>query len=261
MAINLANPVVRNHPINRNKLVWWKYIPGVASGVDILGNYDLTLVGSPPRWGFNGVNTWGALKVGDGGSAYATRASAPSLNTTQPFTIGGSGFTTASTTQWIVSVKVESAGQAIAIGQRGGSAWKVEGYGASSAPNLTGTTSPTNRWDRVVYTWDGTNGRLYVNGKQEGTNTTAPQSLTATCDAYLGRIDASFDQWTGAIDDVFYANAAWSASTVMLDYLEWRRGYPTALNRIVKRPVVYSVGGGGGGGNRRRRVLLCGRGC
>jgi len=242
MAVNLANPVVRSHPINKNKLAWWKYLPGNGiSGVpDILFNNNASLVNSPPRWGFNGVNTWGAIKVGDGGNAYAVRNSSRSINTTQPFTIGGSAFTTASTTQWIVSIKVESLGSCVAIGQRGGSAWKVEGYGASSSPNLTGTTTPSARWDRVVYTWDGTNGYIYVNGKQEGTNATAPQSLASgSYDVYLGRIDASYDQWTGAIDDVFYADVAWNSSIVAMDYLEWRTAYPTAIRRITRSPTIF----------------------
>lgn len=244
MTINLTNPVNWRHPLNRGRSGWWKSLPGRSTGRqfrNIITPYHASFSGTPTWNGWNGANAWGCLGVDAGSNSYAV-ATIPSFSSAAPFTVGGSGMTTTSATQWIITI--EGSGGNTCVGQRSGGAWKVEGFGSNSIPNLTGTTTPaSNVWYRVVYVWDGTNSSLYVNGIQEATNTTAPQTYTSSCNIYLGRFSASFDNWTGSVDDLFCSSVAWDASLVKLDYHAWRTGYPGVINRTAVRATIFLPSG------------------
>jgi len=58
-----------------------------------------------------------------------------------------------------------------------------------NAPGYTtlGTTYPINAWYHVALTWDGTNGRLWINGAQESTFTGAGATVAGGNAFYIGQ--------------------------------------------------------------------------
>lgn len=92
------------------------------------------------------------------------------------------------------------------------SSWfKVEGWGASSAPNVQSAQNPVaDRWYTWAYSWDGANGTQYVNGSADGTNATTPQNNTITR-CFIGCASLSFSTINGDVEAAGCWNRALTA--------------------------------------------------
>lgn len=86
-------------------------------------------------------------------------------------------------------------------------------------PAATGPYTPyivLNQWYTVVYTFDGTTAKLYVNGVLIQSTSTNVTYVPNTHDLYIGRLkDPSFPYWlNGALDEIRIYNRALSAQEV-----------------------------------------------
>jgi RHS repeat-associated protein len=79
------------------------------------------------------------------------------------------------------------------------------------AGTLRGGALVPNAWTHVAYTWDGTTGRMYVNGQQAVSNTAVP--LTGATGMGIG-FNTTNSRWKGEIDEVGVFGRALSASEV-----------------------------------------------
>ena len=104
----------------------------------------------------------------------------------------------------------DGAGHGVKLGLNGGTLAAFTWAGASL---VTGTTPVDGAWHNVVYSYDGTNNRLYVDGLAVPSTTTAHQSASTTV-AYLGTYDGASELYNGAIDDVRVYNTALSTAQV-----------------------------------------------
>lgn len=137
-------------------------------------------------------------------------------------------------TQWAMSC-VSGSGTAVCLGQRSGGAWKAEGFGNSSDPNLSsGVTPSPGQWYHLAYTWDGTTGRIYTDGVERASGTTPPQGTAKTV-AYVGAFNASFDWWLGQVDEA----GIWTRALTGTEVGQLYNG---------GSGLAYPLTGGGGGG-------------
>lgn len=111
---------------------------------------------------------------------------------------------------------------AITDGQAGGERLKLgfkEGrlaaFKSGNPPTLVDAAPPAPGWHHLVYTYDGTTNRLYVDGTQRATSTTAPDTGPAS----NARLGANFDgsePFTGLLDEVRVYDRALSAAEVAM---------------------------------------------
>lgn len=73
-------------------------------------------------------------------------------------------------------------------------------------------------WCHVVWTWDGTNGRLYLNGSLVLGPTAQTAPVVSTVTTYIGAGRTSPQRFNGIIDEVAFYNAALSATTITQHY-------------------------------------------
>jgi hypothetical protein len=85
-------------------------------------------------------------------------------------------------------------------------AWK----GASSTI-LVGTNAPASGWHHVVYTFDGTTRRLYLDGNSAGMSTMAGETGAVT-EAHIGGFGTQM--FTGTVDEIRIYNRALSSTEV-----------------------------------------------
>lgn len=107
-------------------------------------------------------------------------------------------------------------------------------YGSSGTPNLignfetttggvadcnvAGTSINANAWNHIVFVWNGSVCRFYINGLAGGTDTTVGNTLANTDgNNAIGRI-TGFDYWNGPIDQVKVYNYARTPAQIIWDY-------------------------------------------
>jgi hypothetical protein len=149
--------------------------------------------------------TWTAGKVGqalsfDGTDDYVSCGvtGMAAANAAQSVSYWMNYATTPSGNQNCVALSNASGNSAVQCGFRGGkvTAWKSGGgvLAEASAP-------AAGLWHHVAYTFDGTTHRLYLNGTQVNTSTTAPQTDTPTA-LNLGRWVGGSEYYAGKLDEV-----------------------------------------------------------
>jgi len=95
-------------------------------------------------------------------------------------------------------------------------------YGPSRQPFSTTlfNSANFNKWFYGVGVWDGTYGRIYVNGIQEGITSAGSGSIAAPYNMFIGEGFNLGRFFNGLIDDVRIYNRALSAGEVMALYLQ-----------------------------------------
>jgi hypothetical protein len=146
----------------------------------------------------------------DGSSGYITLGvtNLPANNAPQSISLWFNGTPNANN-QNMLAMSNLSGASAVQLGFRGSSllAWN---YGGGS---LVSTTAPTDTaWHQVVYTYDGTTDRLYLDGALAATSTTGTHQAGTPTSAYLGTYSPSMEMFGGSLDDVRVYNRALSAA-------------------------------------------------
>lgn len=247
--------------------LWYPCVDGPTAGFDYSGRgVHLALRTSVPRTGVGGPAAQG-LTGGDAtigiptgfDSCFECTATTEFFrnglsglgSTANPFSLCGWMYMDASTSN--------GAGAMFMVGYgTGGPRW---GFDGSFLPGVTNGSNgglvisssvgfANSKWRAVVYTWDGTNSRIYVNGLQANSNTTAPDAgmvsnagiWSNTHETFLGHIGGG-DGWRLA--DLRYYMRALSATEVWALYdpstrwdLYWTPG----------RRVFFDIAAGGGTG-------------
>jgi len=251
--VNLADPVHRQHPLNRNRSAWWLTLPQLAGGVkfyDLMGlNHGaLTSMTSGATAGWRSTTRpggYGALLFDSIVSSSVNMTPSPSLSPTVAMSVSlwvnltaaiGSGYTLVAHddgTNRSFALRATATGFRFFVGAGSGS--------------LFSTTVPTvGQWYHVAATYDGAATRIYVNGQMENTASTSVAIPTGAAIFSIGISQASsfFLPLTGYADDVGFWTHAISTREVWELYNLSRTGYPGLLNRWPSRMVDGASGGG-----------------
>ena len=196
-------------------LAWYKLddASGITA-VDSSGNgYTGTLMG--PTWttgkkagglNFNGFND------------YVSIADAVAFDVTNALTVAG----------WIKCTGAWNTGSTVDVVLRKGDSnpnnWQLSvsdgrvelGLDMNDEAGIRGNTVlALNRWYHVAGTWDGTNGRVYVDGVQDNTPTAKAAPIGTDARAvYLGGRIGSTDVHTGPVDEVRFYNRCLTAAEI-----------------------------------------------
>ena len=90
------------------------------------------------------------------------------------------------------------------------------------------TTLQPNVWYHVAFTYDGTNGVIYLNSNVDASGTTTVSSGSGS--AYIGQCPHDTHRFNGTIDEVKIYNRALSAEEILNDYNASKRHYITAVS-------------------------------
>jgi len=125
------------------------------------------------------------------------------------FDSGGSGWQTIYSSGDVeTSLKIDASTGQIALAIGGGGGGVLTGAGAVSA----------NTWHHVSGTWDGTTGRIYVDGVEVATSTVGVPTDPVAADAAIGarhQTPMAFDLWDGRLDDVRAYEGTLSAAEIL----------------------------------------------
>ena len=94
------------------------------------------------------------------------------------------------------------------------------GYG-SSASSDTDAPISLNQWHHVVWTYDNTNAKVYVDGSLKNTTSLSGQAITNTDNLYIGALNnngSSVNYWKGFINDVAIWDSALTANEITALY-------------------------------------------
>ncbi len=215
---------------------WWTFDEGTSTtaGDFSINRYTATFSGTP---------TWTTGKRGKAlqfnGSSFATLSSATqeSFSGTQPFTVSAWVKTTPDSRRAIVSsAGFVNGGYSLAMD--GGTANGASAvFFIENSPSTNAiATSPasyfaTSTWNHVVGTYDGSVGRVYVNGVLGGT-TSGGITIGANPNSMRigGATQGGWNNFVGTIDDVRVYNLALSAAEVAALYRAGETVRKTANN-------------------------------
>jgi hypothetical protein len=124
--------------------------------------------------------------------------------------------------------------------------WYTAQAGVSEDTIFSGTVLTNGQWYQVVGTFDGTTKRLFVNGKQEASDTWSHTITYTSTTSWFGSLatGSNQQQYNGLIDHCLVWNRALTAAEVLELY---RRPF-----RFVRPPgplALYAAAGGSGAGS------------
>ena len=118
-------------------------------------------------------------------------------------------------------------------------------WGGTTLVQSTGVTMLDNTWYHIAYTYDGTTHRLYINGVQNNTATTAQLTGTITAiyiNGYPGGGVAETGTWT--VDDVSYFNRTLTANEILTAFTSG--GDRDGIRYGCTASILFSEGAPGG---------------
>jgi hypothetical protein len=291
--IDCANPVIRDHPHNRDKVAWYLNLLGLSGGArwhDLMSlpgdirqgpHATLTSIIQGPSSGWQGTNRPGGLGhlACDGTDDYADAGSPTVLRIMGRITVACWFRLTSlnlGTSPVLCGIGFDGTqvGYALGWNQTGGAPTdRLEFLSYLGSPNGVRTTKTWGTgdlglWYHVMGTWDGAAWHLYINGVEDssaiGAGTTGPRPSTARFliaseEVGLGTVTR---RSAVAIDDVgVWSNRAFSPAEAR-DYYWWSQArYPGGLRRIGAGRLSPVPAGGGASGvprfqatYRRRRA-------
>lgn len=241
MAINLANPVNWQHPLNRGLVAWYIALPGQGRStqwLDIAGGVNATLTNGPTWQGR--ASGWGALSC-DGTDDYATIPAGSIFGkklTGAVVTFACWFNPTGSLTAYQAlfdcgSTSLRSLG--IFLGPSASTLYIAIGNSAGNNHFLTNPIA-NNTWQHFVVTCDGSSITSYLNGVSNGTGGTVTGSFDASYEARIGgNPSGGGAAYQGYIDDVSIYNRVLSANDVYRLYAQSITGYQGMINRLKGR--------------------------
>lgn len=154
--------------------------------------------------GFNGTDSY--IQV-------TTTGFVPNDNN-QTISIWANYATAPSGSRNLISFQNTGASSAIQLGFRGGNAvaWKWGGVVLANG----GASPSTNNWHYYVYTYDGTNSRLYIDGVEMDNSTVAPQTALPS-EGNIGRYNNG-EYISASLDEPRFSISPKSAGWVLTEY-------------------------------------------
>lgn len=242
MQVDWSNPVVRDHPLNRNRVAWWltphnsprlRLYPVSINNrpyPDLLGTYDATVVNGTtgsPDWTMHGrfpAVTW---TVGGNLDGLIDCTNASAFDLTDNFTVGCS-FTTGTLTP--------------ATGGRGGlmskyqnpsaNSWYIRQYNQTvefggSSQISSGNVLAVGVEYRMIATVSGGTGTIWLNGTQVATGAVAVSSSSDPVYIGMDYFDGggTVRAWNGRIWDAFISSRPWTVGDVQQDWQLQANGY------------------------------------
>jgi hypothetical protein len=253
----LADPLNRDHPLNRGRLAWWLALPGLDGGrmwYDLAGTNhgtltDMAATATSGWWGTTRPGGWGQLAF-DGVDDTVT---APLVGPLADYSIATWVYL-ADASREGAFVKVGDEADGVGIGVGSGTL-NVAGnnlimLAEQVAWNDSGVAIGTG-WHHVGITYDGSTLSFFIDGRvvaQQGATSLGPTGST-----HLGGyIAAGFPRFfAGPLDDVSIYDRALAAAEFRALYDLSRRGYPGVLNRAA--PYLMTAAAGG---RRPPRILV-----
>lgn len=245
MAINLANPVNWNSPLNRGLNIWSSnMVPGLPMGKNYRNLVD-------PK---NNGTTTGTSWAGIGPANGANSVSSPSGSNTVAWSAGFlSSAVNASYCTWIYR---SSTGNSINLGTASavsgnffGSIWFTDGniYTNCTATYSYSALSGTG-WHHLAVVFDGSQStdatRLvtYVDGVAQSVSFAGvvPSSLGGGITEFKLFEDQSARYGTGNFSDFRMYSRSLSSNEVKTIYKNSMLGYREELNRVVRKSAIYS---------------------
>jgi hypothetical protein len=245
--VNLADPVNREHPLNRGRVGWWLTLPGLAGGGtfwDLMGLNHGALTGMGAGLGWKGTSRpggYGALQ-GDGTAACVIIPNSPSLNPTVGVTCS-CWVKPASTADAGLVCKDSNVGRSYCLDIE--SSGKPQFFiGPSQVVSASTTILTPGQWIHVCGTYNGAGTALYINGIQVATAAGSPTLNVTTGTVQLGaREYAGLREFcNGQIDDCSIWNRGITPIEVYGLFNLSRLGYPGVLNRWPQRMVDLQSG-------------------
>ncbi len=200
-------------PSETGLVSYWKLDEGQWTAArDFVGSNSGTLSSSGASWTAapTGVtfDDEAALKLdGAAGSVTLGASGLPSSTSAQTISLW---FNLGSTTGTQDFLALGDGSHGLKIGLNGGTLAAFTWAGTSL---ITAATPAAGAWHNVVYSYDGTNNKFYLDGVAVTTTTTAHQSATVSV-ARLGSYDGSHELFKGSLDDVRVYNTALTAAQI-----------------------------------------------
>ena len=98
----------------------------------------------------------------------------------------------------------------------------IELYSATDGSNgksqIGSDTLPDAQWSHVVFTYDGSTHKVYVNGDTASSSSLCQYDMSVGGDIYMGCKEGSGNYWTGKLDEVRVINDDRSADWIKLSY-------------------------------------------
>lgn len=257
MAINLANPVNWQHPLNRGLVSRWCALGSpVASGQywrDLTNRYNGTLTNAPVWQTTRAPGASPAITCSSGADSRVDCGNITQLN----------GVTYASIAAWVYRA---STGETAGFGRASSSTvgldrfsiiWYTDGNvyvnvdtGAGAAYGyvaLSGTG-----WHHIAIIYDGSlsgwsRTKVYIDGVYTSwvaTSSTPPSTLPSTSGAYAFGRDSTNRATSGAYDCGAVWARALSDDEVYREYTASKSGYLGVLNHVKRNPLIYQPAAG-----------------
>jgi hypothetical protein len=210
---------------------WWKFDECTGTKLhDASGNgNDGNWAGTTTMGNCQTANTaWGngasgkfnaSLNFASANNDYVLINSAATLNFTNQMTVAA----------WVNAATIDSTYRRIVSRNHFGGpsqSWYMEfdgtnigriNYAAGNASFTGNTVLQTGRWYQVVMTYDGSNIKLYIDGKLDSSAPSSGAILTAG-NIGIGADDTNGSNWNGKIDDVRIYNYALTLAQIKLLY-------------------------------------------
>lgn len=254
-AINLTNPVNKNHYLNRGRVFWHIALPGLQRGkylrnIAAAGNHPELKTGTSPtnslNVGYPRPGGWGSFRcdTADDGSytaidgrlqlSYPLSIAAWVRNIGTPTdyaNVFGCTYDTAASAPYLcygIYQPVHASAPGIAFGGNYGGTFKTI-YPPTAIPSTSLTT-----WTRIVIAVNSAGAGFYVNGVYKGFTSDALPSAPnySTSVVGIGEVWSLSRNPNMDLDDCSIWNRELSSEEIAADYKLGIQGYPGVLNRF-----------------------------
>jgi hypothetical protein len=250
--VYLQDPVNRQHPLNRGRVVWYLTLRDLAGGItcyDMMGQFPAALTSmatSTAGWrASTQPGSEGRLLL-DGSGGITAPIGILNQMTSNVFSYAAWIYPTGSlsTSMVVCDSAVASSARPITIAFVSASQIYVSAAGSGGATIPLSTNLQNNVWQRLVVTGDSVTGNIYLNGVLVGTATATPFGSNYIPAPMQFGINGSGGgaNFTGSLNSISVWNRPLTTSEVLMDYNMECVGLPGILNRWQQKTVGVSAG-------------------
>lgn len=251
LSVDWTNPINWSHPLNRGLVSLWLNVPHWQGGTVLRdlakrNNGTLTSMDPPNDWvGPQGrIGGWGALDF-DGSNDRVDVGNPGSLNITGTYTLSAMIRPDTVTSDRGIVGKHDASIQGYFLQQVNADLRAFNNSSGAGAFVVASSVLAIGNWYHVASTWDGADLKIYVDGKEVASATSAGDDpATHSSNAFVGALLDAVWPFDGLIDDVRVHNVPWSPAEVAEYFRLSQQFYPGILNRWARRAnsVPVAVG-------------------